>query len=565
MLSNTRRGLRSGLLALMWLCAAAWAADVSGPRSYAVLPFPVRNADPSLAAEFSQRLSADLVAASKARVMAVDAVEARLAAQGVPLQKRASSDLEECLRRGKALGVDAVVCGGIWGREGRHVLTLRAVELSDGLIHAEITLIAKTPADLLGKTALMAKAIVTREQPTSDEASDEDNAQSPEDLLAKAKKYQTDREWGKALMAYRKVRLTSLADEDLDRRIDACYARLALDVRCRNKDFVRTAKSLTDATGEHLLTSILRRVKQFYVTRQNAAHVAQFIAKQIRMLAESVDARKRYKALGDASEREKLLAAVNEFERTGFPPDKLEVKTLVAAFEDRLVAGHGTDLPNGVLQLEAIQGVLASLDKYSLYLPIERLQDLEIQTSGHFFGIGAEVGMRGRLMTIITPLLKSPALKAGLLPGDRVVLIDGKWGPPEITLDQAVAQLRGPYGKPVEMHVVTERAMFPVKHRVVRGAIAVASVQDPKILDGRRGIGYVRLLSFRRDTAKDFDASIRALQSQGMRAMVIDLRGNGGGLLDAAVKVSDLLVSEGTIVSTRGRIPSSTRKYTASA
>ena len=149
-------------------------------------------------------------------------------------------------------------------------------------------------------------------------------------------------------------------------------------------------------------------------------------------------------------------------------------------------------------------------------------------------------------MTIVTPLLKSPALKAGLLPGDRVVLIDGKWGPPEITLDQAVAQLRGAYGKPVVVQVVTEGAMFPVKRRVVRGAIAVASVQDPKILDEQRGIGYVRLLSFRRDTAKDFDASIRALESQGMRAMVIDLRGNGGGLLDAAVKVSDLRSEEHT-------------------
>ncbi len=545
------------------VCAAAVVcAAEPAKNSFAVLPAATRNVDPDFARAFARRLSDALAKAAQDPVLTADKVQARLAERGTPWGRRAALSVDACAAEGRRLGVKTVVWEALWARDRHVVLTLRAVKSESGLIDAEISDIVKEPDELLAKVDLIAEAILSREQPAPVDKTKKPEP-SPQELLEEGKRLQAKREWRKAMICYQKVRQTSLADEELDRRIEACYKRLALEARYLNPDFVRTAKNLSQETGERLLGGILTRIERYYVTPQNSAHLAAGVVKQLKMLTESEAARKKFAALDRPADRAKLLAAAKRFEGAGFSRTDLNPTKLLRALDERVVKGHGTDLPPGVILLEAIQGVLGALDKYSLYLPIERLRDLEIQTSGHFFGIGAEVGLRGRLMAIITPLFKSPALRAGLRAGDRVLLIDGHWGPPDITLDQAVAKLRGPYGAPVEVVVVTEGEAFPVKRRIVRGAIEVASVREAKMLEDAPGVGYVRVVSFRRHTARDLSRALRRLEAEGLRALVLDLRGNGGGLLDAAVGVCDLFISRGVIVSTRGRIPSSTRTYKA--
>ena len=562
--------VRAWLAAVMLAWAAGAAQDPSAASSAAkprvcVLPFAVENADPALADAFAQRLSECLRAISEAPVVSLRQAQGVLALSGAGPGARRPVDLESCRRNGALLGADIVVCGSLWGRDTRHVLMVRALNVKTGLIDVEITHVAKTPKRMLARAEAVAKALPGAIKPKGKADETEKPEPGPRELLEEAKRLQADKQWRKALTAYKQVRLTSLADEELDKRISECYARLAIEMRHKSEDYARSVETMTRATGLRVLRRLLDKIAVYYVTPADPARLIASAAKQIRMLAESESARERHAALAKPEVRDRLAAAAAAFVSASLEDDGLDAAAMVKEVEGSLLGRGETGLPVGVLLSEVVFGVVAALDRYSVFMPPDSLKELEIQTSGRFCGIGAEVRPRGQLLTIVTPLLGSPAANAGIVPGDRVILIDGEWGPPEITLHQAVKRLRGRWRAPVNLHVVTEGETFPVRRRLVRGLIKVASVRECTVLQGSQGIGYVRLISFREHTPEDMAASLDKLESQNIKALVLDLRGNSGGLLTAAVKVADQFVSEGVIVSTRGRIPASNRKYMAHA
>jgi len=385
----------------------------------------------------------------------------------------------------------------------------------------------------------------------------------PAQMIEEANELFVSKQWRNALVLYKRVRLTSLADDEVDRRIDACYRWLSLEMRHRSKEFSASLEKMTKATGEYLLISLLKRIDQHYVSPPSNDALLKAVAEQIRGFAESTSAQQRYAALRQPKTRPRLTAAAAMLEDAALGPDALDPGEVKAAVGSRLLDAHQTDLPPGVLLSEVVYGVVAALDRYSIYMPPDRLKELEIETKGHFCGIGAEVTMRGKLLTIITPMAGGPAAKAGLLPEDRLILIDGKWGPPTIPRMQAIKRLRGAHRAPVEIHVVTDGEPFPVKHHLLRGVIPVASVRESRILDGTPGVGHVVLVAFSQKASAELAQSLRQLESEGLRALVLDLRGNSGGLLEAAADVADLFIDRGVIVSTRGRTKSSVQTYRA--
>lgn len=552
------------LLALLARGVPGAEAEAKPQQRLGVIPFAVQNADPALADAFARRLGDALADLSEGEVLPLERTGGLLAQAGLCPQERRATTVQACRDLGKRLGLDLVVHAGLWGHDTRNLLTLRAVNVDTGLSEVEITYLAKTSQDLMARAESIAKALPgARHDPTAPHAA-KDADRTPEEMLAEGKKLQAERQWGKALHNYQMVRLTSVADDELEARIKQCYARLVLDLRHKNDEYVKSVKGMSLAQGLRVLKPLLGRMEKYYVTKPVAASVMAASAEQIVMLTESESAQKRYPVLRDTGTRERLAAAARALEAEPFPADEgFPVSRMVQAVQARLLEGHGVDLPPGVILSEVIFGVMGSLDKYSLYLPPDSLKELEIQTTGRFCGIGAEVSVRGQLLTIVTPLCNSPAAKSGLMPGDRVVLIDGEWGPPELTLEQAVKRLRGRWKVPVDLVVVTEGETFPVNRRVVRNFIPVASVRESMVLPGGHPFGYVRLVSFRQQTAKDLTRAVADLERQGIQGLVLDLRGNPGGLLTAAVKVSDLFIPKGLIVSTRGRIPQSTREYSA--
>lgn len=200
----------------------------------------------------------------------------------------------------------------------------------------------------------------------------------------------------------------------------------------------------------------------------------------------------------------------------------------------------------------ALHGMLRSLDEHSAFLEPRAYDDMQEDTSGQFSGIGIHIGMRDGVLTVIAPIEDTPAFRAGLQAGDRIIEIEGE-KTQGITLHGAVEQLRGQRGS--EVTITVFRVGDPESPRevsIVRDIIEVPSVKGARIV--RDGIGYIRLTQFAAPTDESLQEKIDALLEEGMDALVLDLRNNPGGLLRSAVLVAQkFLGNNQLIVSTRGR------------
>lgn len=212
----------------------------------------------------------------------------------------------------------------------------------------------------------------------------------------------------------------------------------------------------------------------------------------------------------------------------------------------------------------ALQGMAESLDRHTVFWPPERYEFERSSTSGHFAGVGIEITFdEEKGLTVVTPLADTPAFEAGLLPGDRIVKIDNQ-SAHRMKLEEASRLIRGPPDTKVKLTVVRKGAREPIAFDITRAIIKIQSVQEVALLNPPMSlsaripneaprIGYVRVVQFQEDTAEDIEAALEELEGKGLEALVLDLRQNPGGLLTSAVKVCDLFIPEGVIVTTRGR------------
>lgn len=199
----------------------------------------------------------------------------------------------------------------------------------------------------------------------------------------------------------------------------------------------------------------------------------------------------------------------------------------------------------------ALKGMLGSLDPYSQFMDPDSFREIQIETKGEFGGLGIEISIRDGLLTIISPLEGTPADKAGIKAGDRIVKIDGV-STRDITLIDAVKNLRGKPGSKVILTILREKEGRIFDQEVVRAIIKIDSIKKAEILED--GIGYIRLVEFQERTPRELLKSLARLKKEGMTSLILDLRNNPGGLLDVAVKVSDAFLKKGDIiVSTKGR------------
>ncbi len=199
----------------------------------------------------------------------------------------------------------------------------------------------------------------------------------------------------------------------------------------------------------------------------------------------------------------------------------------------------------------AINGMLQSLDPHSSFLNEEQFKELQVETRGEFGGLGIEITLENGILTIVSPIEDTPAFKAGLKPGDKIIKINGE-STRNITLQKAVKQMRGPRGTKVVLTIMREGFKSGKDFPIVRDVIHVQSVKKQKLDDG---IGYVRLIHFQENTDTDLENAIKALGGDEMKGFILDLRNNPGGLLDQSYKVASLFLNKGKlIVYTDGRM-----------
>ena len=207
----------------------------------------------------------------------------------------------------------------------------------------------------------------------------------------------------------------------------------------------------------------------------------------------------------------------------------------------------------------AIQGMLHSLDPHSSLLPPEAFEDLSIDTKGEFTGIGIHITMRDKFVTVISPIEGTPAYKAGIKARDRIVKVDGK---PTNDLREAVKMMRGPKGTTVVVTIMRKGATEPIEFTLIRDVIPIRSIRSVIL---KPGYGYIRISNFNRSTTDDLKEALAKLESGdvSLKGLVLDFRNNGGGLLDQSIKVSDLFIEDGIILSIKGRTERNTREFSA--
>ena len=199
----------------------------------------------------------------------------------------------------------------------------------------------------------------------------------------------------------------------------------------------------------------------------------------------------------------------------------------------------------------ALGGMLRSLDPYSQFMDPDTYNEIKVETTGKFGGLGIEISIRDNLLTVIAPIDGTPAYLAGIKAGDKIVKINNE-PTRDITLIGAVKKLRGEPGTTVNLTILREGEGKLLDFAIKRDIIKIESVKRSEVLEG--GIGYVRLVEFQQDTSKELDKALGALESKNIKGLIIDLRDNPGGLLDSAVDVSDkFLHNNEIIVTTRGR------------
>lgn len=237
--------------------------------------------------------------------------------------------------------------------------------------------------------------------------------------------------------------------------------------------------------------------------------------------------------------------------------EKLKVFTEILSL---IQANYVDDVNSKDLIYGGIKGMLDSLDPHSSFMPPEAFREMQVETQGSFGGLGIEITVKDRMLTVVAPIEGTPADRAGIHAGDRIVKIEGQLTK-DMTLMDAVRQLRGPKGSKVTVTILRDGQTEPKDVTLVREVIEVKSIRSKDLGDG---IYYVRIVSFQERTSKDLERVLEQAQKASTNAVVLDLRNDPGGLLNQAVAVSDMFLDKGQlIVYTHGRQKDQDLRFTA--
>ncbi len=242
-------------------------------------------------------------------------------------------------------------------------------------------------------------------------------------------------------------------------------------------------------------------------------------------------------------------------------PDQMYPKLKVFSTVLKYVKdNYADDIDEDAIVFGAVEGMMTALDPHSVFMPPDLYREMKNDTSGEFGGVGIEVTQRDRSITVVAPIPGTPAERAGIVAGDRIVRIDGE-STKALTVLDALRRLRGKPG--TEVRLTIDRGEGELEISIVRARIRIVPIESRLISPG---FGYVRIKAFQKDTARSLTSHLDRLQREAggrLGGIVLDLRNNPGGLLDQAVKVVDEFLDEGLIVSTKGRNPRHAEEYQA--
>jgi len=381
----------------------------------------------------------------------------------------------------------------------------------------------------------------------------------PAALLRKGIDLERERSWSAAMEVYEGVLKRWPDRAEARQRLRLCESHYKLNRRYGDKSFRDVLLRLPAGKAFELYDELLDRIDTHYVERValepllrhglDNLEVALRDPSFLTLNAPNADPG-RVKALRETLRNRRVqVVARNRDEARGL--------VLWACNEARVAAGVGSP----AVVLEFAFGACDALDDYTAYLTPDKLDDLFGLIDGNFVGLGVELKQDDAGLRLVNVLSGGPAWDAGLRTGDRITHVAGL--PLKgMGLDEAAGKLQGEEGSSVELGVLL-RSGDARKVSLTRRPVEVKSVAQSRIVDAAKGVGYVQLSGFQKNSTEELRTAIAGLERQGLRYLVLDLRNNPGGLLNVAVDIADLFLDSGTIVTTRGRAANQTAVYPA--
>lgn len=382
---------------------------------------------------------------------------------------------------------------------------------------------------------------------------------NPTAVLRNALELERGHHWSDAIRAYEAALDHWPSRVDFRHRLRLCETHFRLNRRYQDRSFREILLKLPKEQALALYDEVLERIELQYVDpiaeaplvrrgfdnlevalrdpvflQMNAAGIGE---DRITWLRQALLARRQASAVRDLNQaRAEILAACD-------------------------LARTAANIPPAAVVLEFTFAACDALDDYSSYLTPSRLEDLYAMIDGNFVGLGVELKHDPEGLRLVGVLKGGPAFEAGLKPGDRITHIDGRPVRGQ-ELDAAANRLQGTAGSIVELTILqadgSTRSL-----RLSRREVEVHSVNEARIVDTQAGIGYIELNGFQKTSTTELQDAIAALERQGMSHLILDLRGNPGGLLNVAIEMADRFLDSGVIVSTRGRAPGQSATYSA--
>jgi carboxyl-terminal processing protease len=371
--------------------------------------------------------------------------------------------------------------------------------------------------------------------------------------------FEAQRRWGEALSHYEDASHQYPNVAEIEHRLTLARIHYDLGRRYADRSFVEDLRHMSEDAAVDLYREVLHKIQTHYVTEPNWAEIVRRGTTHFDVaLSDNVFLRRHLAEAPperiDAFRRD--LYRIADYRQVRSRADAANVVLNTA----RSAAQYLGMSPTAVV-LEYTSGATGSLDPYSSYLTRAQLDDVYSQIEGNFVGLGVELKSENDSLLIVNTIVGSPAERSGIRAGDRIIAVDGQTTK-AISADKAADILKGEEGTSV---VVTVASVDGSTRdlRVRRERVEVPSIEDIKIIDPHYGIAYLKIASFQKTTSRDLDTALWRLHREGMRSLVIDVRGNPGGLLTSSVDVADKFVDRGLIVATRGRSPQEDFDYRA--
>lgn len=383
---------------------------------------------------------------------------------------------------------------------------------------------------------------------------DERGSRTTEGLLQEGRELEREGRWGEALNHYEQCVKDHPGNKVMEDRMTIARIHFDLQRRYDDESFREIAKSMGEREAADLYTEVLNKIHTHYYGPPNWSEL-------FRRGWTSFDIAMTKPAYRSANLRSVESAALEQFRRelqaslANINPRDQKQAREQAVWVAR-TANQKLGIRPAAVILEFLAGATCGLDEYSAFLTPSQLDEVFSQIEGNFVGLGVELKTDLNQLLIVSVIPGGPASTGGLRAGEKILAVDGKQiglaDDENVTSEQAADMLRGVEGSMVEIDV-EDRAGNTRSLSLKRQRVDVPCVEGAQIVEPDNGVAYLKLTSFQKSTSRDVDEALWRMYREGMRSLIIDLRGNPGGLLTAAVEVADKFVNEGTIVSTRGR------------